>query len=91
MVRQGAKMAPSPPNGNREEPKGAGGKGRSPEDKKICLFMISLQVGTSYVVNLHASPWSRKKSNLKQPFSSLEPLAFAVITVTTSATHSGLI
>ena len=36
MVPQGAKMeAPSLPYGNREELKGAGGRGRSPEDTKI--------------------------------------------------------
>ena len=33
MVRQSTKMnTPSPPNGNSEELKGAGGKGRSPSD-----------------------------------------------------------
>ena len=39
MVPQGAKMeAPSPPNGSREELKGAGGRGRSPEDSPHTLM-----------------------------------------------------
>ena len=42
MVPHGAKMeAPSPPNGNHEELKEAGGRGRSPQDKSMNVDVLN--------------------------------------------------